>query len=65
MVIFWENIQNCIDYCDDIENGSSDVQDLIRFEEVMTKFEATSGTKLSRNEKSKVLGIGAWKDKED
>ena len=54
-----------IDYCDDIENVSSDVQALIRFEEVMTKFKATSGTNLSRNEKSKVLGIGAWKDKED
>merc|ERR1712105_177334 len=45
------------DYCD--------VQDLIRFDEVMTKFEATSGAILSRNEKSKVLGIGTWKDKED
>ena len=31
----------------------------------MTKFEATSGAILSRNEKSKVLGIGSWKNKDD
>ena len=31
----------------------------------MTKFETTSGAILSRNEKSKVLGIGSWKKKED
>ena len=34
-------------------------------DKVMTKFEATSGAILSRNEKSKILGIGSWKSKED
>ena len=31
----------------------------------MTKFEATSGAILSRNNKSKILGIGSWRNKED
>ena len=57
--------QKDIDYCDNIEHIFSDVWDLVRFDKVMTKFEATSGAILSRNEKSKVLGIGKWKDKED
>ena len=54
-----------IDYCDDTEVVSSDIEDLVRFNKVMTMFEATSGAILSRNDKSKVLGIGAWKGKED
>ena len=54
-----------LDYCDDTEVLSDDPQDLVRFDKIMNMFEATSGAILSRNEKSKILGIGAWKDKED
>ena len=54
-----------LDYCDDVEVMSDDIQDLIRFDQVMTMFEATSGAILSRNDKSKVLGLGSWKGKED
>ena len=54
-----------LDYCDDVEVISDDTQDLVRFDQVMTMFEATSGAILSRNEKSKVLGLGSWKGKDD
>ena len=57
--------QKDVQYCDDIEVVSNDVQDLVIFDRIMTMFEATSGAILSRNEKSKVLGIGSWKNKED
>ena len=53
------------DYCDDVQTLSEDVRDLIKFDEVMQKFEKTSGAILSRNKKSKVMGIGQWKGKQD
>ena len=52
-------------YCDDVENLSSDVSDLVKFDVVMHKFEITSGAILSRNQKSKVMGVGAWQGKQD
>ena len=57
--------QKDVEYCDDVEFVSNDVQDLITFNRIMTKFEATSCAILSRNEKSKILGIGSWRNKED
>ena len=57
--------QKDVDYCDDIEHVSNDVQDLVKFNNIMTKFEAISGAILSRNKKSKILGIGSWRNKED
>ena len=53
------------DYCDDVENLSNDVQDLVKFDEIMKKFEATSGAILSRNKKSKVMGLGSWQGKQN
>ena len=53
------------DYCDDVETLSNDVNDLVKFDEVMEKFESTSGAILSRNKKSKVMGVGLWKGKQD
>ena len=52
-------------YCDDVETMSSDVQDLVKFDKVMQKFEETSGAILSRNIKSKVMGLGTLKNKND
>ena len=57
--------QKDLDYCDDTEVLSDDPQDLVRFDKIMNMFEVTSGAILSRNEKSKILGIGAWKDRKD
>ena len=52
-------------YCDDIEQLSSDTRDLVKFNEVMEKFEMTSGAILSRTNKSKVMGIGPWKGRQN
>ena len=57
--------QKDVDYFDDIKHVSNDVQDFNRLNKNMTKFEATSGAILSRNNKSKILGIGSWRNKED
>ena len=52
-------------YCDDVETMSSDVKDLIKFDKVMEKFEETSGAILSRTIKSKVVGLGTLRNKND
>ena len=52
-------------FCDDVQTMSSDINDLIKFDDVMQKFELTSGAILSRTNKSKVMGIGSWKGKQD
>ena len=44
---------------------SNDISGLVKFDEVMQKFESTSGAILSRNNKSKVIGVGLWKGKQD
>ena len=36
-------------YCDDIEHPSSDTRDLVKFNEVMEKFEMPTGAILGRN----------------
>ena len=51
-------------YCDDIETLSSDIRDLVKFDQVMVKFEMTSGAILSRTDKSKVMGLGQWKGRQ-
>ena len=40
-------------YCDDVQTLSEDVDDFVKFDEVMQKFESMSGAILSRNKKSK------------
>ena len=52
-------------YCDDVQTLSSDVNDLLKFDQVMQKFEETSGAILSRTKKSKVMGLGSLKSKQD
>jgi hypothetical protein len=36
------------------------LNDLTKFDEVMQKLESTSEAILSRNKKSKVMGVGQW-----
>ena len=50
------------DYCDDVQILSNDVQDLVRFDEILQKFTATSGAILSRNKKSNVMGLGSARE---
>ena len=52
-------------YCDDAQILSEDIGDLIKFDTVMQMFKKTSGAILSRNKKSKVMGLEQWKDKLD
>ena len=52
-------------YCDDVQTLSEDVDDLVKFDEVMQKFENMSGAILSRNKKSKVIGLGKWRGKQN
>ena len=52
-------------YCVDMQTLSSDMRDLVRFDEVMVKLDMTSGAILSRNKKSKVMGVGSWEGKQD
>ena len=52
-------------YCDDVKTLSEDIMDLVKFDEIMRKFESMSGAILSRNKKSKVMGLGTWRGKQD
>jgi hypothetical protein len=45
-------------YCDDVQTLYNDISYLVKFDEVMQKFESTSGAILSRSKKSKVMGVG-------
>ena len=51
-------------YCVDMQTLSSDMRDLVRFDEVMVKLDMTSGAILSRNKKSTGMGIGQWKGRQ-
>ena len=53
------------DYLDDIQFLSSSQQDLVIFDAVVQQFGALSGYMLSRDHKSKVMGLGLWQGKED
>ena len=57
--------QKDTNYIDDTQFLSSDVRDLVTFDSVMLKFEAQSGAILSRDKKTKVMGLGKWQGKED
>ena len=54
---------NEIDYCDEVEIIVEDEDDLLRAEEIFTKFESFSGARLNRSHKSKIMRIGTtvWK----
>ena len=52
-------------FCDDETIVGTDIQDVVRFEETMKKFETESGAILSRTSKSKIMYIGNWAGHED
>ena len=52
-------------YMDDIVNLSGDVGDLVIFNTIFSRFEAQSGAMLSRDKKSKVMGLGQRRGKTD
>ena len=53
------------DYCDDVNFIGERLSDLLVIEEIFSNFEDISGAILSRSEKSKVMGLGAWKGRQD
>ena len=58
-------VQKDEDYCDDLNFLSESEQDLLIIENVFERFEAVSGAILSRSSKSKVMGLGPWRQKDN
>ena len=50
-------------YCDDVNVLTSEVDDLVKVENIVVEFEAVSGAILSRSKKCKIMGFGKWKNK--
>ena len=53
------------DFCDDVNFVGEKLSDLLIIDEIFCNFETVSGAILSRTEKSKVMGLGAWQGKQD
>ena len=53
------------DYCDDVNFFGEKLSDLRIIDEIFVNFEAVSGAILSRTDKSKVMGLGPWRGKQD
>ena len=49
-------------FCDDNGIASTCIEDLNTFDQTCRRYEESSGAKLSRNKKSKILFLGAWRD---
>ena len=50
-------------FCDDVNIITDNVEDLVKIDDAVVKFEHMSGAIFLRNFKCKILGIGRWKDK--
>ena len=53
------------DFCDDVNFLGEKISDLIIIDEVFANFEKISGAILFRSQKSKIMGLGQWKGKQD
>ena len=58
-------VQKDEDYCDDLNFLSEFESDLLVIENTFTRFENVSGALLSRSWKSKIMGLGQWRNKVD
>jgi hypothetical protein len=58
-------VQKDDDYCDDLNFLSESIDDLLVIETIFVKFENISGAILSRSWKSKVMGLGLWRNRVD
>ena len=52
-------------YVDNEQVFITSEQQLIELDEIFRKFEGMSGAILNRDMKTKILGLGKWKEKED
>ena len=57
-------VQKTESFCDDVNVVTNNLQDFQITNEVVLKFELSSGAILSRNCKCKVLGFGSWADRD-
>ena len=53
------------DFCDDVNFLGERISDLIVIDEIFANFEQVSGAILFGSEKSKLMGLGSWKGKQD
>ena len=58
-------VQKDDDYCDDLNFLSESENDLPVINDIFVKFEDISGAILSRSCKSKVMGLGLWRNRND
>ena len=59
-----ETSENLEGYVDDAENVITSDAEFFIVDEILSRFERTSGAILNRSSKSKVMGLGAWKNRE-
>ena len=52
------------DYCDDVDFVSENESDIVKNFEVFGRFEDVSGAILSRSAKTKIMGLGEWKERQ-
>ena len=55
--------QKDTDYVDDVNVISTDTGDLLKLDQAFLDFESFSGTVLNRSHKSKIMGLGEWRDR--
>ena len=53
------------DFFDDVNFVGEKISDLIVIEEIFSNFEDISGSILSRSQKSRVMGLGTWRGRQD
>ena len=56
--------ENQESFVDDVELLCTSNQDFIVIDECVARFEKLSGALLNRSSKSKVLGLGAWRERD-
>lgn len=52
-------------FMDDINATSTDLDDINKIDQIFRRYEALSGTILSRSKKTKIMGIGKWRNRSD
>ena len=59
------NLKGAEAYCDDLNVMTCRDSDIMLIDQCVTKFEAVSGSILSRNKKCEIVGFGRWKARVD
>ena len=62
---FYNFFEKDTTYLDDTAIVSEELEDLVKYDKIMKEYEKQSGAMLSRDKKSKVMGLGQWQGKLD